>query len=231
MATKASAKKPKGSGACYLSGTLIEAEDGEIAIENLNQGDLVLTASGQYEPVQWLGHFSKKIDPNKVEGTSASYPVRICKDAFAKDQPKRDLYVSQLHSLWIDDVLVPAIDLVNDVTITIEARTEVVYYHLELPTHNVVYANGLAAESYLDDNNRDIFVTDAGPVSNVTVFDPEMPALTSPEIWEKKGFAKVVRSGPQLDEIRARLLARANVLAAAHEQHNNTSRAKAKKAA
>ena len=215
---------------CFLSSTLIQSEDGEIAIENLNQGDLVLTASGQYEPVQWVGHFSKKIDLNQVDGIHSAYPVRICKDAFAKDQPKRDLYVSQLHSLWVDGVLVPAIDLVNDLTITIEARAEVTYYHLELPTHNVIYANGMTAESYLDDNNRAIFVTDTGPVSDVTVFDPEMPELSSAEIWEQKGYAKVVRSGPQLDQIRARLLARAKTLAKAlvlADSHADSSAMKA----
>lgn len=211
-------KKPKGS-ACFVGGTLIQLEDCEIAIEDLQEGDMVLTVSGEYEPVKWVGHFSKTIDASDPDASLNSYPVRIAKDAFAPNQPKRDLYVSRLHSVWIDDVLVPAMDLVNDLTITIEERSEVTYYHLELPTHNVIYAEGLPAESFLDDNNKSIFVTDTGPVSKVTIFDPEMPLLTSKEIWDAKGFAKVARKGedPVVDQIFERLLLRAKLLSSADD--------------
>jgi hypothetical protein len=209
-------KKPKGS-ACFVGGTLIQLEDCEIAIEDLQEGDMVLTVSGEYEPVKWVGHFSKTIDASDPDASIKSYPVRIAKDAFAQNQPKRDLYVSREHSLWVDDVLVPAMDLVNDLTITIQERPEVTYYHVELPTHNVIYAEGLPAESYLDDNNKSIFITDTGPASNVTMIDPEMPQLTSKEIWETKGFAKVVRKGQDsiADQIFERLLQRAKLLSSA----------------
>ena len=211
----------------FLSGTQIQSEDSEIAVENLKAGDLVLTNSGQYVPVQWIGHFSRKIDNIEDEGGDESYPVRIRKDAFADNQPKRDLYVSQLHSLWVDGILVPAIDLVNDLTITIEPRSEVTYYHIELNAHSIIYADGMTAETYLDDNNRESFVTDTGPVNDVTTLHPTMPSLNSAEIWQKKGYAIPVRSGPELDKVRANLIARAEAVLKASSQPKDSTVVKA----
>ena len=222
---------------CYLNGTMIvakfragtqiQSEESEIAIENLKEGDLILTTSGQYEPVKWVGHFSQTIDVNEVEGVHESYPVRIRKGAFADNQPKRDLYVSQLHSLWVDGILVPAIDLVNDLTITIEPQLEVTYYHVELNAHSIIYADGMTAETYLDDNNREIFITDTGPINDVTTLHPEMPSLSSAEIWKQKGYAIPVRSGPQLDLVRANLLARAESVLNVIDQHKERTVVKA----
>jgi Hint domain len=210
---KKPAPKHKGSGACYLKGTLIQSEDALVAIEDLREGDLVLTLSGKLEPVQWLGHFTVESELEPGETEHRGFPVRITKDAFAVNQPSRDLLVSQLHSIFVDGVFVPAIDLVNDVTVKVEPRSESIYYHVELPSHNVIYAEGLPSESYLDDNNRHIFITDAGPVSEVTALNPDMPALASDVIWAQKGYATVIRSGLQLERIRANLLERAKVLA------------------
>ena len=48
--------------------------------------------------------------------------------------------------------------------------------------------------------------------------DAPMPPLSSQEIWDERGFAKVVREGPQLDGIRAHLLERATQLLDTVEQ-------------
>jgi len=210
----------------FHAGTQIQSEDSEIAIENLKEGDLVLTISGQYEPVKWVGHFSRKIDIKEVEGVNESYPVRIRKGSFADNQPKRDLYVSQLHSLWVDGILVPAIDLVNDLTITIEPQSEVTYYHVELHSHSIIYADGMPAETYLDDDNRESFVTDTGPINEVTALHPTMPSPISAEIWQTKGYAVPVRSGPKLDQVRANLLSRAESVLNSVDQRLDSSAVK-----
>jgi hypothetical protein len=47
--------------------------------------------------------------------------------------------------------------LVNDASIAQIPLDTVTYWHVELPTHDVIPAEGLAAESYLDTGNRRAF--------------------------------------------------------------------------
>jgi Hint domain len=190
---------------CYAKGTRISTGSSSTVVEKLQQGDLVLTLSGELEPVKWVGH--RTVDCKRHPDSNEANPVRILKDAFAENQPSRDLFLSPLHSVYVNGIFVPAIDLVNDLTIFQEERSKITYYHIELANHNVIYAEGMTAETYLDDNNRNFFVSNAD--SEVVQLTPSMPQMSSDEIWQNKGFAKVIREGAQVDAIRAQLLERA----------------------
>ena len=52
--------------------------------------------------------------------------------------------------MFVDDVLIPVKYLINGVTIEQVPVQEVTYYHVEVPHHAVLLAEGLPAESYLD---------------------------------------------------------------------------------
>lgn len=191
---------------CYAKGTFIATARGLVSVEKLKIGDLILTISGKYEPLKWLGF--RTVDCKRHPNQQEAHPVRIARDAFGLNQPVRDLYLSPLHSVYVDGILIPAIDLVNGDTVTQEVRSKVTYFHVELPTHNAIYAEGLTAESYLDDNNRDFFVDrTSGQVMNMNsqFAEKQFADMTSAEIWASKGFAKVVRSGPQVDAVRNKL--------------------------
>jgi hypothetical protein len=54
-------------------------------------------------------------------------------------------------------VLIQACRLVNGVTVVQLPRALVEYWHVELDAHDVILAEGLAAESYLDTGNRTAF--------------------------------------------------------------------------
>jgi len=54
-------------------------------------------------------------------------------------------------------VIMPASTLLNSCTITQVETDEVTYWHLELPRHDLIVANGLEAESYIDVGNRSFF--------------------------------------------------------------------------
>src|ERR1019366_10641252 len=60
-------------------------------------------------------------------------------------------------------VLIPIRYLVNGRSIAQEARDEVTYWHVELARHDILLAEGLPAESYLDTGNRDAFADNAAP--------------------------------------------------------------------
>ena len=60
--------------------------------------------------------------------------------------------MTSAHTLFIDDVLVPAGDLINGITITRYAADEfdeLEYYHVKLEGHDVIYAEGAACETLL----------------------------------------------------------------------------------
>lgn len=149
---------------CFVTGTYILTTNGNVAVEDLKVGDLVITASGTEVPVQWIGHQTvrceRTFDPKQV------WPVRICANAFGDLQPERDLFVSPGHALWVPfmgtGVLIPALSLVNDATVAQVKVDEVSYWHIELASHDILLANGLPAESYIDVDNRSFFNSSDG---------------------------------------------------------------------
>jgi len=77
-------------------------------------------------------------------------PIRVKQSALGPNTPHRDLYLSRYHCLYIDGVLIPAVDLINGSTIArvdaIHLR-EIEYFHIKLDRHSVIYAEGAACET------------------------------------------------------------------------------------
>jgi hypothetical protein len=65
--------------------------------------------------------------------------------------------------VYVDGELFEAIALVNGITIVQEQNTRLVtYHHIELQQHDIMLAEGLPAESFLDTGNREMFETGTG---------------------------------------------------------------------
>jgi Hint domain len=150
--------KPVGRGCegggpnCFLKGTTIRTVIGDRKIEDLAVGDLLPTMFGGLRTVQWIGRYPyKKSDPSKPWAESV-LPVRIARSALGPNVPSADLYVTTLHSLLIDGVLVPAEKLINGTTITrFEPEgDEMEFFHIKLESHDVIYADGTPAETLLN---------------------------------------------------------------------------------
>ncbi len=135
---------------CFGRGTLILTDHGEVPVEKLANGDLVMTANGAM-PVKWVGrqtirrNGSASWHPNVV-------PVRVSRFAIDDQTPKRDLVLSQAHCLLIDGVLIPVTHLVNGSSITFDndamMSETIEYFCVELDTHEVIFAEGAAAETF-----------------------------------------------------------------------------------
>ena len=139
---------------CFLAGTAIATPDGSRAIEMLRAGDLVLTAGGLALPVRWLG---RQTIATRFADTLRTAPIRIRRDALGDDLPTRDLFVSPDHALMVDGVFVQAGALVNGVSVTREDRNlpdRFVYYHVELADHSLILAEGVPAETFIDNVDR-----------------------------------------------------------------------------
>ena len=138
---------------CFLKGTKIETAEGERKIEDLAIGDLLPTMFGRLRPIQWIGRYPiKRSDPSKPWVKDA-LPVRIARSALAPEVPHTDLFVTGGHALFIDGVLVPAELLINGTTVTRdEAREydELEFFHVKLESHDVIYAEGVPAETLIN---------------------------------------------------------------------------------
>ena len=85
-------------------------------------------------------------------------PIRVAAGAIGPDLPRRDLHLSPEHALYIDGVLVPAVDLVNGRSIVqLDSVSRLEYFHVELDGHDVLYADGAPAETFVDCDNRAMF--------------------------------------------------------------------------
>ena len=142
--------------ACFAAGTMIRTEQGEVAVESLQPGDRLITHNGAMRTVRWIGN--RRIDFTRHPDPSRAQPIRIRRDAIATGMPSRDLLVSPDHALYIDGGLVVARLLLNGGSIVREANVRAVqYFHVELDAHDILFADGMPAESYLDTGNRSMF--------------------------------------------------------------------------
>ncbi len=116
--------------------------------------------------------------------------MRIAVGAFGHSRPSRELLLSPDHAVYIGEVLIPVKHLVNGSSIEQVPVDHVTYYHVELPRHAVLLAEGLAVESYLDTGDRGNFVNGRGPVALYPDFASRQ--------WEAEGCAPMVVTGPAL---------------------------------
>ena len=134
---------------CFLKGTLIWTPSGESRIEDLRVNDLVVTASGGATSIQWVWRRRFEREPGQ-KWDQKIVPIRVARSALGPNTPHRDLYLSPYHCLYLDDVLIPAVDLINNSTITRRSAKdmrEIEYFHIKLERHSVIYAEGAACET------------------------------------------------------------------------------------
>ena len=197
---------------CFAAGTRILTATGEVPVEQLQPGDRVVTLAGRglpVKPVLWVGR-RHVVLAGRADAAEVA-PIRIKAGALGSNVPQRDLLVSPDHCLHLDGALVPARLLVNGQSVVAElGMAEVTWYHVELETHEVLVAEGAAAESWLDCGNRSWFQN--APVAMLTV-PGNLDAVGTG--WDAtRACAPLVHGGEQLARIRAALDDRAEALAA-----------------
>ncbi len=182
-------------GVCFCRGTLILTEQGEVAVEDLRVGDRVVTLSGALKPIVWIGMGRDLV----TRANKLVRPVIVRQGALADGVPKRDLYLTHGHALYLDGALIPVENLVNHRSILWDDGARVVdYYHIELAEHDVVLANGAPAESYYEAGNR-AFFHNARPGSQAGAAAPTFaPVLTGGEVVEQVWMRLFRRAGGRI---------------------------------
>jgi hypothetical protein len=185
--------------ACFAPGTRILTTQGETPVEDLAIGDVAVLADGATSPVTFIGY--RLFDLRRHPRPETVSPVRIAAGALADGIPARPLILSPDHALLLDGVLVQTKDLIDGIAITQDlTATTIRYYHVELETHGILLAEGVAAESFLDTGHRGIFD------------NADEPLLLHPDLMqirrEAESVAPLCHDGEKLASIRAQLHAR-----------------------
>lgn len=137
----------------FTRGTHITLATGEQRlIEDLAVGDSILTRDDGVQPLRWIGQTT-------VRALGEFAPVKILAGTLNNDH---DLIVSPDHRLFIyqrsdelgagrAEILVKARHLVNGTSVTVMDGGFVDYFQLLFDSHQIVYAEGIAAETMLID--------------------------------------------------------------------------------
>ena len=124
-------------------------------------------------------------------------PILIERGAFDGTLPYCHLYVTGAHCFLINGLLIPAINLVNGHSIRKCAPYDadvIEYFHIELESHDVIFANGAPAETLQGNANR----------MNFDNFD-EYVQLYGPELITMTSFAPIVGNFGGRQELPSRL--------------------------
>jgi hypothetical protein len=142
---------------CFTPGSLIVTERGEVPVEQLEEGDLVLTRDNGYQPVRWIGR--RDLSGAELQAHPNFAPVRIARGALGGELPLRDMMVSPQHRILFTghraemlfgehEVLVAATHLTGLSGVTRAMPQQVSYIHLMFDRHEIVRADGAWSESF-----------------------------------------------------------------------------------
>jgi hypothetical protein len=126
-------------------------------LKNLQIGALVDTLNGPLA-VKWIGRQKFKKAASSWHWSVA--PIRVACFALDDHYPTRDLYLSPKHCLFVDGALIPVEHLVNGRSVApakMDDSEVIEYFHIELETHEVIFAEGAPAETLQVTNGREGF--------------------------------------------------------------------------
>lgn len=137
----------------FARGTMITMASGaQKPVEQLTLGDTVLTRDAGPQSIRWIGQVTTR-------AVGAFAPILIKADTLNNIN---DLLVSPDHRLFVfqrsdrlgagrSELLVRAKHLVNGDTVTIKSGGHVDYFQMLFDHHQIIFAEGIAAESMLVD--------------------------------------------------------------------------------
>ena len=147
----------------FTRGTQITLGTGrQCFVENLKIGDAVLTRDDGVQHIRWIGQSTQR-------AVGAFAPIQIKAGTLNNI---RDLLVSPDHRLFVyqrsdqlgagrAELLVKARHLVNGTSVKTQEGGFVDYFQLLFDRHQIIYAEGIAAESMLVDDSTAALVDEA----------------------------------------------------------------------
>jgi hypothetical protein len=182
------------------------------AVLKLRAGDMIRTRDNGYKAISWIG--SRVFLNDRSETLQRISPIRIRAGALGQGLPARDLYLSPQHRVLVrsriaermfgqDEVLVAVKHLLAlEGVDAVEDFGEVEYFHILFDQHEIVYADGLEAES-LFTGAQALKALDADARAEILTIFPELAEMT-PEAQPKP--ARLMPVGRMARQLAARHL-------------------------
>ena len=135
---------------CLLKGAKILTPSGDRPVQELQIGDELQTIAGR-RTIRWIG-YNKFTKEEGRAWQDIVMPVRVARFAIDDHTPHSDLYLSPQHCIFFNEALIPVMYLINETSIaqgTPPDMSAMEYYHIDLDTHEVIYAEGALVESLM----------------------------------------------------------------------------------
>ena len=184
---------------CFMTGTRIRTDRGEVKVGGDPRRRQGARAAGRWPGRRrgGAGHLGRAarggLRPpcDTAEGLAGARRRRRVRAGAAAPA----LFLSPDHAVYVGDVLIPIRCLINGTTIVQVAMGRVTYHHWSWREHEVLLAEGLPAESFLEVRDGWKYPGRAGAVPLFADFSARM--------WEAFGCARLVVAGPEVDAARA----------------------------
>ncbi|QNR64898.1 Hint domain-containing protein [Rhodobacter capsulatus] len=142
---------------CFTPGTLIATPKGERLVEELREGDKILTRDNGIQEIRWIGRTD--LTRAQLMATPHLKPVLIRAGSLGNGLPERDMLVSPNHRMLVanertalyfeeHEVLVAAKHLVDNRGVKPVETLGTSYIHFMFDRHEVVLGNGAWTESF-----------------------------------------------------------------------------------
>jgi len=183
---------------CFVAGTMILTDKGDVPVERLKVGQMVMTRDDGLQPIRWIGQRTLP-----AEGRMA--PVRIAQNALGQHGC---VMVSPLHRILVrnehaelmfgtNEVLAAARDLIDGNLVRQVEGGQVHYVHLLFDRHQVLWSDGLQSESFLP-GPQTTHCFEQETIAEICQIFPQIDPLTG------AGYGASAR--PALKRFEARLL-------------------------
>ncbi|GGX54198.1 hypothetical protein GCM10007385_23000 [Tateyamaria omphalii] len=170
---------------CFVHGTQLLTKSGQISVEDIKVGDLIVTRDNGYQKVRWIG--CKSFSRFDILENPHLAPIRIRAGALGPNNPENDLLVSPQHRLLLSgpnaelmygssEVLAPAKSLVTDQSAEVCEPDAVRYYHILFDQHEIVNSEGAWTESF-HPGSFGLGILDEKPRSELLEVFPELGAF------------------------------------------------------
>ncbi len=168
---------------CFTPGTRIVTDHGEVAVQDLRPGDMILTRDNGFQPLIWAG--SRVLAVADLVLQPQLCPIRISAGALGFGLPVRDMMVSPQHRMLIEgpraemlfgeaEVLVAAAHLTRLPGIEPAFPQGVTYVHILFDGHEIVCADGAWSESF-QPAQRMMDGMDAAQADEILALFPDLP--------------------------------------------------------